>query len=91
MGALELASNYDGTRTHWSADLKDGYQPAGRHGHSICSQYVASPTCVYDQEAMDAVASFWGLRKPKRISELPVCKLCVRKLPALGIQEGGRP
>lgn len=79
MSAPEPATNWYGTRRHYSSDLApNSFGHKGREGSSLCSS-ENNPVRVWDQDGIDGNAEHYRTKSP-RIADLPECKRCNRKL-----------
>lgn len=72
------ATNWYGTRRHYSLDLGPNTLGSGRKGHSLCTT-EDNPVQVWDQDGVNSNAEQYRT-KAIVIADLPECKKCARKL-----------
>lgn len=85
MTALLEAANYHQTRRHYAKELTSKAAGRGREGLALCTS-EAAPTIVYDQDAHDYWARVSRYHASKQITELPLCKRCVKSAAAQGLE-----
>jgi hypothetical protein len=71
-GGLQPATNWYGTRRHWSANLVDGV------GTSLCHR-IGNPVRVWSQAARDVEVRRHDLMCRVIVVDLPECRRCVHE------------